>query len=64
MMRIANNKLRLLLLLLFPTLLWGNSAPMFHIRQNAKGCFVEIPKGGWERAAGVATEVCYWQFSS
>ena len=44
MMRIANNKLRLLLLLLFPTLLWGNSAPMFHIRQNAKGCFVEIPK--------------------
>ena len=22
------------------------------------------PKGGWERAAGVATEVCYWQFSS
>ena len=44
MMRIANNKLRLLLLLLFPTLLWGNSAPMFHIRQNAKGCLVEIPK--------------------
>ena len=44
MMRIANNKLRLLLLLLFPTLLWGNSAPMFHIRQNTKGCFVEIPK--------------------
>lgn len=44
MMRTANNKFWLLFVLFLPILLWGNSTPMFHIRKNAQGYFVEIPK--------------------